>query len=46
MSSTISMLANSPKISHMTNKDVFQLSFSQADEKKIKVLLCRFQECF
>ena len=40
------MLTNSCKISDLTNREVYQLNLSQIDEKRIKVLLYIFQECF
>ena len=46
MLSAVNVLANRRKISDLTNREVYQLNLSQIDEKKIKVLLCIFQECF
>ena len=37
-------ITNNRKISDLTNREVFQHNLSEIDEKKIKVLLRRFQQ--
>ena len=33
LSSVVNVLTNSPKISHITNRDIFQLNFNHCDQK-------------
>ena len=41
----VKVLTNSPKISHITKRDIFQVSFPQSDEKYDKSAVCRFHKC-
>ena len=44
--SAVNVSAKCPKISTMTNRDVFPLNFSLSDQKrKVKGMSCRFQQC-
>ena len=47
LSSAINVLTNSPKNSHITDRDIFQLNLYQNDKNMVKVLLsCRFEMLF
>ena len=46
LSSTVNVLTNSPKISHITKRDIFQIFFPQSDGKYDKIAPMQISQVF
>ena len=46
LSTTLNVLTNTPEISHIPKRDIFQICFLQSDEKYEKIALMQISQVF